>query len=68
MPGLPEAEGVIDCLSAPHVVGVHTQNGILMLIKGYMNMLVVEYHGFSDDEDEKETEAAYQSWLSTAFG
>jgi hypothetical protein len=53
--------------SAPHVVGVHTPNGILMLIKGYMHSLVVEYHGFSDDEDEKEIETAYQSWLDTAF-
>jgi len=68
VPGLPQAEGVIDCLSAPHVVGVHTRDGILMLMKGYLNMLVVEYHGFSDDEDEKEIEAAYQSWLTTAFG
>jgi uncharacterized protein YndB with AHSA1/START domain len=67
VPGLPGTEGVIDFLSAPHVVGVHTPNGILMLMKGYMNLLVVEYHGFSADEDEKETEAAYQSWLGTAF-
>jgi len=67
VPGLPETAGVIDFLSAPHVVGVHTPNGILMLIKGYLNVLVVEYHGFSADEDEKETEAAYQSWLGTAF-
>jgi uncharacterized protein YndB with AHSA1/START domain len=68
MPGLPPTEGVIDFLSAPHIVGGHTPNGILMLLKGYMHMLVVEYHGFSDDEDEKETAAAYQSWLATAFG
>jgi uncharacterized protein YndB with AHSA1/START domain len=67
VPGLPETEGVIDSVSAPHVVGVHTPNGILMLIKGYMDMLVVEYHGFSDAEDAKEVEAAYQSWLGTAF-
>jgi hypothetical protein len=68
VPGLPPAEGVIDFLSAPQVVGVHTKDGILMLLGGYADMLGVEYHGFSDDEDEKETEAAYQSWLGTAFG
>jgi uncharacterized protein YndB with AHSA1/START domain len=67
VPGLPGTEGAIDFLSAPHVVGVHTPNGILMLLKGYTHMLFVEYHGFSDDEDEKEIETAYQSWLDTAF-
>jgi uncharacterized protein YndB with AHSA1/START domain len=67
VPGLPETQGVIDFLSAPHFVGVHTPNGILMLLKGYMHTLGVAYHGFSDDEDEKETETAYQSWLDTAF-
>jgi uncharacterized protein YndB with AHSA1/START domain len=67
VPGLPGVEGVIDFVSAPRCVGVHTPNGILMLLKGYMDTLVVEYHGFSDDEDEKETETAYQSWLGTAF-
>ena len=67
VPGLAETEGVIDFLSAPHVVGVHTPNGILMLLKGYRHMLGVEYHGFSDNEDEKEIETAYQSWLTTAF-
>jgi uncharacterized protein YndB with AHSA1/START domain len=67
VPGLPETEGVIEFLSAPNFVGVHTPNGILMLLKGYMDTLGVAYHGFSDDEDEKKTEAAYQSWLGTAF-
>jgi uncharacterized protein YndB with AHSA1/START domain len=67
VPGLPATEGVVDFLSAPRFVCAHTPNGILMLFKGYMNLLGVEYHGFSDDEDEKQTEAAYQSWLGTAF-
>jgi uncharacterized protein YndB with AHSA1/START domain len=67
VPGLPETEGVIDFLSAPDCVGVHTPNGILMLLKGYKNTLGVAYHGFSDDEDEKEVETAYQSWLGAAF-
>jgi len=67
VPGLPATDGVIDFLNAPEVVLVHTPNGILMLLKGYMDMLFVEYHSFSDDEDEKETETAYQSWLGTAF-
>lgn len=68
VPGLADVTGTVDFLSAPRCVGVHTPNGILMLIKGYMNTIVVEYHSFSGDEDEKEIEAAYQSWLgSSAF-
>ncbi len=67
VPGLPSSTGTIDFLTAPHCVGVHTPNGILMLMKGYRDMLFLEYHGFSDDEDPNEAEAAYQSWLSTAF-
>lgn len=67
VPGLPDITGTVDFLSAPHFVGVHTSNGILMLLKGYMHTLGVAYHGFSDDEDEKEIETAYQSWLDAAF-
>jgi hypothetical protein len=67
VPGLPDLAGTVDFLSAPHCVGVHTPNGILMLIKAYLDTLVVEYHGFAGDDDEKEIEAAYQSWLGTAF-
>jgi hypothetical protein len=67
VPGLPDTTGTIDSLRAPHVVGDHTPNGILLLLKGYRDTLVVEYHGFSDDENAKATETAYQSWLTTAF-
>ncbi|HEY4458623.1 MAG TPA: SRPBCC domain-containing protein [Pseudonocardiaceae bacterium] len=67
VPGLPAAEGVIDSVLPPHVVGAHTPNGILMVAKGYRDVLFAEYHGFSDDEDEKEVQTALQSWLGTAF-
>jgi uncharacterized protein YndB with AHSA1/START domain len=67
VPDLPGTEGVVNFLAAPNIVGVHTPAGILMLLKGYMDTLGVAYHGFSD-EDEKKVEAAYQSWLGTAFG
>jgi uncharacterized protein YndB with AHSA1/START domain len=67
VPGLPARDGVIDFLRAPEVVLVHTPDAVLMLLKGYMDVLFVEYHGFSDEEDEKETETAYQSWLGAAF-
>ncbi|HJP79401.1 MAG TPA: SRPBCC domain-containing protein [Pseudonocardiaceae bacterium] len=67
VPGLRPTEGVADILSAPRVVGVRTPNGILMVGKGYRDTIFLEYHGFSGDEDPKKTEAAYQSWLNTAF-
>ncbi|MEV4318179.1 SRPBCC domain-containing protein [Actinocrispum sp. NPDC049592] len=67
VPGLAATGGTVDFLSAPHCVGVHTADGILMLMKGYRDTLVLEYHGFSGDEDPAEIEAAYRSWLSTAF-
>lgn len=67
LPELAHITGTVDFLMAPHCVGVHTPNGILVLLKGYKDTLVVEYHGFSDDEDEKEIETAYQSWLNNAF-
>jgi uncharacterized protein YndB with AHSA1/START domain len=67
VPGLPEAEGVVDFVSEPHFVGVRSADGIHMLIQGYQHAVVVEYHGFSDEEDEKEIESAWQSWLSDTF-
>jgi uncharacterized protein YndB with AHSA1/START domain len=67
VPGLPTTDGVIDSVLAPHIVGAHTPNGILMVGKGYRDVLIAEYHGFSDDEDEKEVAAVLQSWLDTAF-
>ncbi|KAA2259521.1 SRPBCC domain-containing protein [Solihabitans fulvus] len=67
VPGLANLTGTVDFVSAPHCVGVHTPNGILMLLRGYLHALVVEYHGFSDDEDETKIETAYKSWLDTAF-
>jgi uncharacterized protein YndB with AHSA1/START domain len=67
VPGLPAADGLIDSVLAPHVVGAHTRDAILMVGKGYRNVLIAEYHGFSDDEDEKEVAAALQTWLDTAF-
>ena len=65
--GLPGVEGVIDAVLAPHVVGAHTADGIVMVCKGYRNVLIAEYHGFSGDEDAKEVEAALRTWLGTAF-
>lgn len=67
VPGLPATEGVVEFVSEPHFVGVRSADGIHMLIQGYQHSLVAEYHGFSDEQDEKEIESAWQSWLSTTF-
>jgi uncharacterized protein YndB with AHSA1/START domain len=66
VPGLPATDGVVEFLGEPYFVGVRTPHGIHMLVKGYRDALVVGYHGFSDDEDEKEIESAWRSWLVSA--
>jgi hypothetical protein len=65
VPGLPATEGVVEFLSEPRFVGARTAHGIHLLIKGYRNTLVVGYHGFSEDEDEKDLESAWRSWLAS---
>ncbi|MGI5232316.1 SRPBCC family protein [Actinoallomurus sp. CA-142502] len=65
VPGLPATDGVVEFLGTPYFVGVRTPHGIHLLIKGYRNTLVVGYHGFSADEDEKEIESAWRSWLAS---
>src|SRR5262249_44145676 len=67
VPGVPEFEGAVDFLTAPHFVGAHTPDALVMLLRGYQDSLFVQYHGFSDDQDEKEIETAFQSWLGEAF-
>ena len=66
VPGLPATDGVVEFLGEPYFVGVRTPHGIHSLIKGYRDVLVVGYHGFSEDEDEKEIESAWRSWLASA--
>jgi uncharacterized protein YndB with AHSA1/START domain len=66
VPGLPATGGVVEFLSKPYFVGVRTPHGIHLLVKGYRDTLVVGYHGFSDDEDEKEIASAWRSWLASA--
>lgn len=66
VPGLPATDGVVEFLGHPYYVGVRTPHGIHMLVKGYQDTLVVGYHGFSDEENEKEIESAWRSWLASA--
>jgi uncharacterized protein YndB with AHSA1/START domain len=68
VPGLPATEGVVEFFREPHFVGVRTPHGTHTLVKGYGNMLVVGYHGFSGgaDDGEDEIESAWRSWLASA--
>lgn len=66
VPGLPAAEGVVEFLGEPYFVGVRTEHGIHLLVKGYGDVLVVGYHGFSgDDKNDKNIETAWRSWLAS---
>lgn len=67
VPGLASTDGVVEFISAPHFVGVRSADGMHLLIKGYQHAVVVEYHAFSDETDEKEVASAWQSWLDSAF-
>ncbi|MCW2885895.1 MAG: hypothetical protein QOE54_2568 [Streptosporangiaceae bacterium] len=62
--GLAPVEGVVQFAGLPTSVGVRTGDGLYTFMHGYRDTVVVEYHGFSDDVDEKEIERAWQSWLS----
>ena len=66
VPGLQAADGVVAFTHLPTYVGVRTADGIhtLMHARGH---IFVEYHGFSDEQDETEILAAWQSWLTATF-
>ncbi|GLZ78449.1 hypothetical protein Afil01_32560 [Actinorhabdospora filicis] len=64
VPGLPATGGTVEFAIEPRCVGVRTAHGILTLIKGHRDVLVVGYHGFSDTEDEREIATAWRSWLA----
>ena len=65
--GLPAVDGVVEFADVPRYVGVRTDTALLILIKGYRDAIVLDYHGFSD-EDEQTTAAAFRSWLDSSFG
>jgi len=64
--GLAPIEGVVDFVS-PETLGVRTGDGLYRFIHGLGGTVVLGHHIFSDDVDQKETEEAWQSWLSQLF-
>jgi len=51
----------------PNFVGVRTADGLYMLIHGFMDTVVAEYHHYADDDSQKEAEVRLQSWLADSF-
>jgi uncharacterized protein YndB with AHSA1/START domain len=64
--GLPPIEGTVDYVS-PETLGVRTTDGLYRFIHGLEGTVVAGHHIFSDDVDQRETEQAWQSWLSGLF-
>jgi uncharacterized protein YndB with AHSA1/START domain len=56
----------------PNFVGVRTDDGLYMLIHGFMDTVVAEYHNYADDsqqqgDSQKLAEERLQSWLAESF-
>jgi uncharacterized protein YndB with AHSA1/START domain len=66
--GLPPADGVVELVHHPSFLGVRTGDGIYMLIHGYRDVVVVEYHDFGGGTDRATAERAWRSWLAGSFG
>jgi uncharacterized protein YndB with AHSA1/START domain len=60
--------GVIEfARQRPNFLGVRTDDGLYMLIHGFMDTVVAEYHHYADDDSQKRIEAQLQSWLEQSF-
>ena len=64
--GLPPMEGVVDYAS-PETLGLRTSDGLYRFIYGLGGTIVLGHHIFSGDTNQKETEEAWQSWLTRLF-
>ncbi len=65
--GLAPVEGVVDYVS-PSVLGVRTDDGLYRFLHATQDTVFLGHHIYRDDVDQKETEAAWQSWLTRLFG
>ncbi|HEY7486034.1 MAG TPA: SRPBCC domain-containing protein [Streptosporangiaceae bacterium] len=65
--GLPAVDGIVEFARRPTYLGVRTDDGLYAVIHGFRDGVVVEYHGFAADADEKELERAWHAWLARAF-
>ncbi len=67
--GLPAADGVIDCVSLPHYLGIRTSDALYRFVHSGVdrgNVVVIGHHLFgAADPDRAAT--AWQSWLTNLF-
>jgi len=56
--------GVVEIAREPDFLGVRTADGLHVVMHGHEGTVVAEYHAFTE-VDEKEIEAAWQSWLAS---
>jgi hypothetical protein len=64
--GLVRTSGVVEFV-APTYVLARTDEGLYLLMQGYHDMIVVEYHGYAGEQSDEELQGAWQSWLAKAF-
>ena len=64
--GLERTNGVVEFV-APSYVLVRTNDGLYLLMHGYQDTIVVEYHGYAGEQGDEELQGAWQSWLGKAF-
>ncbi|MDH2426151.1 SRPBCC domain-containing protein [Sphaerisporangium sp. TRM90804] len=63
--GLPPVEGIADYV-APDFLGIRTPDALYRFVQGMNQTIVVQHHVFAD-VDAKETEQAWQNWLTKLF-
>jgi len=64
--GLERTSGVVEFV-APSYVLVRTDEGLYLLMHGYHDTIVVEYHGYAGEQGNEELQSAWQSWLTRVF-
>lgn len=66
--GLPATEGTVAAVNPNVYVVVRTDDGMHTFLHGFMDTVVVEYHGYAADGPDKDTaEKAWRSWLAATF-
>ncbi|HEY2947421.1 MAG TPA: SRPBCC domain-containing protein [Micromonosporaceae bacterium] len=64
--GLEPTDGVVEFVHHPSFLGVRTGDGLYMFVYG-RDVVVVEYHDFTEDVDGPAIERAWRTWLSRSF-
>lgn len=65
--GLAPVTGVVEFADEPAFLGVRTEEGLYMMVHGYRDVVVAEYHHYGADPP-REFEAAWRRWLRHELG